>query len=143
MGSRKPLINNLSRVSKLRLVPSQHGLPLQGTGPTPQRQIGHELNVRAVVTGRVTRRGDSFVVGAELIDVGRDSQLWGDQYSQKLSDILGVQEQNSQNPSPATCGVELSGTEQQRLAKRNTEDAEAYQLYLRGRYFWNKRTAKG
>jgi eukaryotic-like serine/threonine-protein kinase len=140
-GITETLINNLSRVSKLRVVPRSTVFRYKGQSTTPEK-IGHELNVRSVVTGRVTRRGDSFIVGAELIDVGSDSQLWGDQYSQKLSDILGVQEQISK----AIAGhlrIELSGADQRQLEKRGTENAEAYQLYLRGRYFWNKRTNDG
>jgi eukaryotic-like serine/threonine-protein kinase len=140
-GITETLINNLSHVSKLRVVPRSTVFRYKGQSNAPEK-IARELNVRAVVTGRVTRRGDSFVVGAELIDVGKDSQLWGDQYSQKLSDILGVQEQISKAIADHL-RIELNGTDQQRLAKRDTDNAEAYQLYLRGRYFWNKRTAEG
>jgi len=140
-GITETLINNLSRVSKLRVVPRSTVFRYKGQANAPEK-IGRDLHVRAVVTGRVTRRGDSFVVGAELIDVGKDSQLWGDQYSQKLSDILGIQEQISKAIADHL-RIELTGTEQQQLAKRGTENAEAYQLYLRGRYFWNKRTDDG
>jgi serine/threonine protein kinase/TolB-like protein len=140
-GITESLINSLSHVSKLRVVPRSTVFRYKGQNNAPEK-IGQELKVRAVVTGRVSRRGDSFVVGAELIDVGRDSQLWGDQYSQKLTDIMGIQEQISKSIT-GHLKIELSGTEQQRLAKRDTEDAEAYQLYLRGRYFWNKRTKEG
>jgi serine/threonine protein kinase/tetratricopeptide (TPR) repeat protein len=137
-GITETLINNLSRVSKLRVVPRSTVFRYKGQSNAPEK-IARELNVRAVVTGRVTRRGDSFVVGAELIDVARDSQLWGDQYSQKLSDILGIQEQISREITDHL-KVQLSGAEQQQLTKRDTQNPEAYQLYLRGRYFWNKRT---
>ena len=140
-GITESLINSLSRVSKLRVVPRNTVFRYKGQTNAPEK-IGRDLNVRAVVTGRVVRRGDSFVIGAELIDVSKDSQLWGDQYSQKLSDILGLQEQISK----AIAGhlrLELSGTEQQQLVKHDTQNAEAYQLYLKGRYFWNKRTTDG
>ena len=113
----------------------------KGSSSTPEK-IGQELKVRAVVTGRVTRRGDSVVVGAELIDVGKESQMWGDQYSKKLADILPVQDEISKAITE-NLRVQLSGQEQQQLTKRYTENAEAYQLYLRGRYFWNKRTPEG
>ena len=137
-GITESLINSLSHVSRLRVVPRNTVFRYKGQANASEK-IGRELNVRAVVTGRVTRRGDSFVVGAELIDVSKDSQLWGDQYSQKLSDILGIQEQISKAIAD-NLRIELSGAEQQRFAKRDTQDAEAYQLYLRGRYYWNKRT---
>ena len=140
-GITESLINSLSRVSKLRVVPRNTVFRYKGQPNAPEK-IGHELNVRAVVTGRVTRRGDSFVIGAELIDVGKDSQLWGDQYSEKLSDILGMQDQISKAIANHL-RVELSGAEQQQLVKRDTQNPEAYQLYLRGRYFWNKRTSEG
>ena len=139
-GITETLINNLSRVSKLRVVPRSTVFRYKGQANAPEK-IGRDLKVRAVVTGRVTRRGDSFVVGAELIDVDRDSQLWGDQYSQKLSDILGIQEQISQAIADHL-KIELTGAEQQKLAKRDTQNVVAYQLYLRGRYYWNRRIAE-
>jgi serine/threonine protein kinase/tetratricopeptide (TPR) repeat protein len=139
-GITESLINSLSHISKLRVVPRNTVFRYKGQAIAPEK-IGRDLNVRTVVTGRVARRGDSFVVGAELIDVGKDSQLWGDQYSQELSDILGIQQQISKAIAD-NLRIELSGTEQQQLAKRDTESAEAYQLYLRGRYSWNKRTAE-
>jgi len=140
-GITESLINSLSHVSRLRVVPRNTVFRYKGQANAPEK-IGRELNVRAVVTGRVARRGDSFVVGAELIDVGKNSQLWGDQYSQKLTDILGIQEQISKAIADHL-RIELTGAEQQRFAKRDTQDAEAYQLYLRGRYYWNKRTNDG
>ena len=140
-GITESLINSLSHVSRLRVVPRNTVFRYKGQANVPEK-IGHELNVRAVVTGRVTRRGDSFVVGAELIDVSKDSQLWGDQYSERLSDILGMQDQISKAIADHL-RIELSGVEQQKLVKRDTQSPEAYQLYLRGRYFWNKRTGEG
>ena len=137
-GITESLINTLSHVSKLRVVPRSTVFRYKGQNSPPEK-IGRELNVRGVVTGRVTRRGDTFVIGAELIDVSRESQLWGDQYSEKLAAILGMQEEISKAISD-NLRIQLSGKEQERLAKRDTENGEAYQLYLRGRYYWNKRT---
>jgi len=140
-GITESLINTLSHVSKLRVVPRSTVFRYKGQNIPPEK-IGRELNVRGVVTGRVTRRGDTFVIGAELIDVSRESQLWGDQYSEKLAAILGMQEEISKAISD-NLRIQLSGQEQERLAKRDTENGEAYQLYLRGRYYWNKRTNEG
>ncbi len=137
-GITESLINTLSHVSKLRVVPRSTVFRYKGQNSPPEK-IGRELNVRGVVTGRVTRRGDTFVIGAELIDVSRESQLWGDQYSEKLAAILGMQEEISKAISD-NLRIQLSGQEQEQLAKRDTENGEAYQLYLRGRYYWNKRT---
>lgn len=140
-GITESLINSLSHLSKLRVVPRSTVFRYKGSSSTPEK-IGQELKVRAVVTGRVTRRGDSFVVGAELIDVGKESQLWGDQYTKKLADILALQDEISKAITE-NLRIQLTGKEQQQLTKRSTESAEAYQLYLRGRYYWNKRTPEG
>ena len=140
-GITESLINSLSHLSKLRVVPRSTVFRYKGSSITPEK-IGQELKVRAVVTGRVTRRGDSVVVGAELIDVGKESQMWGEQYSKKLTELLPVQDEISKAITE-NLKVQLSGQEQQQLTKRYTENAEAYQLYLRGRYFWNKRTPEG
>jgi serine/threonine protein kinase/tetratricopeptide (TPR) repeat protein len=140
-GITESVINSLSRVSKLRVVPRSTVFRYKGKQNAPE-QIGQELNVRGVVTGRVTRRGDAFLVSAELTDVGRDSQLWGESYSKKLADIQGIQEEISTSIAE-NLRIELSGKEQRQIAKKDTQNPEAYQLYLRGRYYWNQRTDEG
>jgi TolB-like protein len=140
-GITESVINSLSHVSKLRVVPRSTVFRYKGKQSAPE-QIGQELNVRGVVTGRVARRGDAFLVSAELMDVGRDSQLWGDSYSKKLADIQGIQEEISRSIAE-NLRIELSGKEQQQIAKKDTQNPEAYQLYLRGRYYWNQRTSDG
>jgi eukaryotic-like serine/threonine-protein kinase len=140
-GITESLINSLSHVSKLRVVPRSTVFRYKGRENTPEK-IGQELNVRAVVTGRVTRRGDAFLVSAELTDIGRDSQVWGDQYSKKLADIQGIQEDISKAIA-SNLRIELNGKEREQIAKRDTENPEAYQLYLEGRYYWNQRTNEG
>jgi len=138
-GITESLINSLSRLSQLRVVPRSTVFRYKGQDNTPEK-AARDLNVSAVVTGSVQRRGDVFVVDAELIDVGRQSQLWGDQYSRKLADILAVQEDISKSIAEHL-RIELTGVGEQQLAKHDTENPEAYQLYLRGRYYWNKRTS--
>ena len=140
-GITESVINSLSRVSKLRVVPRSTVFRYKGKQSAPE-QIGEELNVRGVVTGRVARRGDAFLVSAELTDVRRDSQLWGESYSKKLADIQGIQEEISKSIAE-NLRVELSGKEQQQIAKKDTQNPEAYQLYLRGRYYWNQRNPEG
>jgi serine/threonine protein kinase/Tfp pilus assembly protein PilF len=137
-GITESLINSLSRLSQLRVVPRSTVFRYKGQDGASDK-IAHDLNVGAVVTGRVSRRGDSFVVDAELIDVARQSQLWGEQYSRKLSDVLAIQ-QDISKAIAEHLRVELTGAGQQQLAKHDTENSEAYQLYLQGRYYWNKRT---
>ena len=140
-GITESVINSLSHVSQLRVVPRSMVFRYKGKESTPEK-IGQELNVRAVVTGRVTRRGDAFLVSAELMDVTRESQVWGEQYSKKLADIQGIQEEISKAIA-ANLRIELNGKEERQIAKRDTEDPEAYRLYLQGRYYWNKRTDEG
>ena len=140
-GITESVINSLSHVSQLRVVPRSTVFRYKGKESTPEK-IGQELNVRAVVTGRVTRRGDAFLVSAELMDVARESQVWGDQYSKKLADIQGIQEDISRAIA-TNLRIELNGKEQRAIAKRDTENPEAYRLYLQGRYYWNQRSDEG
>ncbi len=140
-GITESVINSLSHVSQLRVVPRSTVFRYKGKDSTPEK-IGQELNVRAVVTGRVTRRGDAFLVSAELMDVNRQSQVWGDQYSKKLADIQGIQEDISKAIA-TNLRIELNGKEKQEITKRDTENPEAYRLYLQGRYYWNQRTDEG
>ena len=140
-GITESVINSLSHVSQLRVVPRSTVFRYKGKENTPEK-IGQELNVRAVVTGRVTRRGDAFLVSAELMDVARESQVWGDQYSKKLADIQGIQEDISKAIA-TNLRIELNRKEEREIAKRDTENPEAYRLYLQGRYYWNQRTDEG
>ncbi len=92
--------------------------------------------------GRVVQRGKRLTIKAELVKVSDGIQLWGAQYNRELADILTVQEEISKEISEKL-RLKLTGQEQNRLKKRYTENTEAYQLYLRGRYHWNKRTIEG
>jgi tetratricopeptide (TPR) repeat protein len=113
----------------------------KGREVDPQ-QIGAELGVHAVLTGRVLQLSDSLVIGAELVKVSDGSQLWGQHFNRKPGDIFAVQEEIS-NQISEKLQMQLSGEERERLAKRHTQNAEAYQLYLKGRYHWNKRVEQG
>src|SRR5262249_61873034 len=103
-------------------------------------KIGRELGVRAVLTGRVTQRGDTLSVQTDLIDVERVAQIWGENYDRKLADLLAIKKDISREISEKL-RLQLSGEQQQQLAKREASNAEAYQSYLMGRYYWNRRTA--
>jgi TolB-like protein/Tfp pilus assembly protein PilF/predicted Ser/Thr protein kinase len=140
-GIAENLINSLSQVSKLRVVPRTTAFHYKGQKLEPEK-IGKELNVRAIVTGRVTQRGDSVVVRAELTDIVRQSQLWGDQYTQKMADVLAVQEKISRAITD-NLKLQLTRGDQQRLSKRATANPEAYELYLKGRYYSDKFTDEG
>ena len=139
-GISEGIINSLSQLPNLRVMARSTVFRYKGKETDPQK-VGHELGVRAVLTGRLLERGDTLVVQSELVDVSKGSQLWGEQYNRKLADTFAVQEDISRAISDKL-RLRLSGEEKARLAKRSTANPEAYQLYLKGRYEWNKRTAE-
>jgi serine/threonine protein kinase/tetratricopeptide (TPR) repeat protein len=140
-GITDTLINSLSQVRKLRVVPRSLAFRYKGQEVEPQR-AGSELNARAVLTGRVMQRGDTLLVGAELMDVAKLSQLWGAQYNRKMADIFALQEEIAREITEKL-RLQLTGEEKKRLTKRATGNKEAYQLYLNGRYWLEKRTPEG
>lgn len=137
-GITESIINALTQLPKLRVVPRSTVFRYKSVSTDPQ-EIGRELGVRAVLTGRVLHFGERLVVNAELIDVVNESQLWGEQYNRKPADIFEVQEEISHEISKKLL-LKLSGDERKRLTKRHTHDTEAYRHYLKGRFYWNKRT---
>jgi tetratricopeptide (TPR) repeat protein len=104
--------------------------------------IGRELNVRAVLTGRMVQSGGSLRIGTELVDVATGSQLWGAQYDRKPGDIFAVQDEISSEIS-GKLRLQLNRAEKKRLTRHPTENAEAYRLYLKGRHYWNRWTEEG
>ena len=142
-GITESIINSLSRLPKLRVMARSTVFRYKGQLMDPQK-VGAELNVRAVLTGRLVQRGDLLSIGTELVDVANGWRLWGEQYNRKLADVVTVQEEIAQEICERL-RLSLSGDEKRRLHKRTTSapDAQAFQDYLRGRYYWNKRTADG
>jgi eukaryotic-like serine/threonine-protein kinase len=140
-GITESIINTLSQVRGLRVVPRTSVFRFKGKESDPEK-IGHELNVAAVLSGRLTQRGNSLIVQTEFIDVRKDAQLWGEQYNRPLADIVALQQEIAQQISDKL-RLQISSAEQQQIAKLPTRDAEAYELYLKGRYEWNKRTPEG
>ncbi|HXU38184.1 MAG TPA: protein kinase [Blastocatellia bacterium] len=141
-GVTEGLINNLSRLPKLRVMARStvfryHGREL----PDPQ-QVGEELGVRAVLLGRLLRRDDALIIKLELVDTNDGSHLWGEQYVRQTSDILTLEQEISTEISEQL-RFKLTTAQRRSLAKRSTENSEAYQLYLKGRYHWNRRTEEG
>ena len=134
-GITESLINSFSQLPQLRVLPTTTVFAYKGKDPL---QAGRELGVRTVLTGRVLQQNDSLVVQAELTDVKRGSQMWGKRFHEKFSDAFAVQEGIAREISQAL-RLKLTGEEEKRLARRYTENAEAYDLYLKGRYYWNKR----
>ncbi len=140
-GITESLINSLAQIPNLAVMSRNAVFRYKGK-VTDAQEIGRALKVEAVLTGRVAQRGDGLSVSAELIDVRNNRQLWGDQFNRKLNDILAIQEEISTEIS-AKLQLRLTGDEKQRMAKRYTQNADAYQLYLKGRYRWNKKTPDG
>jgi serine/threonine protein kinase/Tfp pilus assembly protein PilF len=140
-GISESLINALSQLPRLRVMARTTVFRYKGREADPQ-QVGRELGVQAILTGKVLQRGDTLIVQAELVNVSDGTQLWGEKYSQKLSDIFVIQEAIARQISEKL-RVRLTGEEQQRATKRETESVAAYQFYLRGRFEWNKFTPDG
>ena len=133
-GLTESIINGLTRLPNLKVSPRSSVFRYKGKETDPLK-AGKELGVRAVLTGRLQQRGDELVVSAELIDVRDNQQLWGEHYQRKISDLLAVQGDLARDIS-ATLRPTLSGDDQGKFKKRYTDNVEAYQLYLKGRYFW-------
>jgi serine/threonine protein kinase/TolB-like protein/Flp pilus assembly protein TadD len=131
-GISDAVINSLSRLPKLRVISLNAVLRYKGKQIEPQA-VGRELNVRAVLIGRMTQRGDSLAISAELVDVSDNRRLWGEQYSRKLSDILAVQDEIAREIAERL-RLRLSNEDKKHLAKHYTEDTEAYRLYILGTY---------
>ncbi len=140
-GLTETLINNLSQLGGLRVMARTTVFRYKGNVMDPVK-VGHDLNVRAVLTGKILQKGDRLVIQADLVDVTSGAQLWGEQYNRKLADIFALQEDIALRISE-NLKVKLSGDEKHQLTKRHTADFEAYQLYLKGRYYWNKVTEEG
>ena len=140
-GVTESIIYYLSRLPNLRVMSRSTVFRYKGITVDP-RGVGRELNVEAVVTGRISQRGDSLVIGAELVDVADGWQLWGAHYSRPLSHIFAMQEEVAAEIANGM-RLKLTGEDRKRLSRRYTENVSAYQAYLRGRYNWNKRTWQG
>ncbi len=140
-GITETLIGQLSQIPRLKVMARSTVFRYKGSNIDPQK-VGHDLNVRAVLTGRVLQRGETLTISIELMDVRDGSQLWGKQYNRKLADTLAVQEDIAREVADKL-RLRLAGVEEKRLTAHATENAEAYQLYLKGRYYWNKRTPDG
>ena len=140
-GITESLINALSRIPKLRVMARSTVFRYKGREVDPQR-VGHDLNVRAVMIGRMQRIQDHFAIGAELVDVVDGSLLWGEQYTQKPSDILSLQNEISSDILKQL-KLKLTSSDRRRLTRPHTRNAEAYELYLKGRYHWGKWTESG
>jgi serine/threonine protein kinase/Tfp pilus assembly protein PilF len=140
-GITESLINSLSQLPHLKVMSRDSAFRYKGKD-TDAETVGRELGVRAVLKGRVTQRGDNLAISAELIDATDSSHIWGQQYSRKPADIFALQEKITKEITKAL-RLRLTDQEENRLAKSYTANPVAYRDYLKGRYWWNKRTEDG
>jgi TolB-like protein/Tfp pilus assembly protein PilF len=140
-GITETIINSLSRVRRLRVVPRTTVFRYRDRAADPI-QAGRELQARTVLTGRVTERGDDLIVDAELVDTAHESQLWGEKFKRRLSGVLEIPEEIASEVSKRL-RLRLSDEEKQGLALRPTENREAYHLFLKAMYHANKWTPEG
>jgi TolB-like protein/Flp pilus assembly protein TadD/predicted Ser/Thr protein kinase len=140
-GITESLINSLSRLPKLEVKSRDSAFHYKGKDPDAET-VGRELGVRAVFKGRVTQVGDNLAISAELIDARNNDHIWGEQYSRKASDIFALQGDIAKEITTAL-RMRLTGEDEKRMAKTYTANPDAYQDYLKGRYWWNKRNEDG
>jgi serine/threonine protein kinase/Tfp pilus assembly protein PilF len=140
-GITESLIANLSQVRSLRVTARSTVFRYKGKEIDPQK-VGQDLHVGAVLSGRLLQRDGTLVVRTELMDVTNGTQLWGGQYNRKVADVFALQDELSKEISERL-RLRLTDDEKQRLTKRYTDNAEAYQLYLKGLFYWNKRSPDG
>lgn len=134
-GVTESLINSLSQLPHITVIARSSVFRYKNQTPDLQ-QVARQLNVQAVLTGRVLVQGDTLGVSVELTDTQNNTQLWGQHYTRKASDIFAVQDEIARQVTE-TLRVRLSGVQQEQVTKRYTENAEAYRLYLQGRYYMN------
>ncbi len=139
-GIPESLILSLSRLSELRVM-AWSTVARFRSREGDELEIGRDLGVRAIFAGRMYQFGDDLVIKTELVDVNDGSQIWGAQYRRKLDDMFNIEQELSREICERL-RLRLNESERERLAKRYTENAAAYQAYLKGRYHWNLRTAK-
>ena len=137
-GLTESLIASLAHVPDLK-VKSRNSVFRYKNKDVDIQQVGKELTVDALLTGRVVQHGDTVQVSADLTNVKDNTEIWGEHYERKVSDILGLQQQIASDIAGKLRST-LSGDQKQQVSKQGTQNPEAYQLYVKGRYYWNKRT---
>jgi serine/threonine protein kinase/tetratricopeptide (TPR) repeat protein len=140
-GVTESINNSLTRLPDLKVTP--HSVAFRYKGKSADvRKVGDTLGVQSVLTGSVWLRGDNLTIGVELDDVSNGQQLWGEQYNRKVADLLAVQTDIAREVSQRLRS-QLSAADQRKLTKGSTDNPEAYQLYLKGKYYTNKFTKDG
>src|SRR5437588_1556049 len=139
-GLTEGIINSLTQLPRLKVIARSSVFRYKGKETDPF-MAGKELGVRAILTGRIVQRGDNITISTELVDVRDNKQLWGEQYTEKVSDLMSLQ-RDIAGKIVGNLRLKISGEEHNRMMKHYTDNAEAYRLYLKGRFYWNKRNAE-
>ncbi len=140
-GMAEEIINALTHVEGLRVVARTSSFAFKGKHEDV-REIGRKLNVEAVLEGSVRKAGNRLRITAQLVKADDGYHLWSERYDRDMEDVFAIQDEISL-AIVEKLRIGLLGTQRRKLTKRHTEDIDAYNLYLKGRYFWNKRTEKG
>lgn len=140
-GITESLINIMSQLPQLRVIARTTMFRYKHHTFEPQ-DIAQELKVRGLLMGRVIKRGESLNIKMELMDLVEDAQIWGEQYNRSTTDIFALQEELAKQVAKKL-RLKLTHREKQSLKRRYTDNNEAYQLYLKGRFYWNRRTEEG
>ncbi|HET9917769.1 MAG TPA: protein kinase [Candidatus Binatia bacterium] len=139
-GMTETLINSLSQLPNLSVKARSSVFRYKGR-EVDAKVIATELNVQAILTGRVVQRGDQVMLNLELIDAQTETTLWGNKYERKSSDLVNLQSEIARDVS-SKLKAKLSGAEAAKVERTYTANTEAYQLYLKGKFYWNKRTGE-
>jgi TolB-like protein len=140
-GLTESLINSVSQSSNLKVIARSSVFRYKGKTMDP-RTVGRELSARAILTGRITERGEDLSISTELVDTRDERHLWGEHYNVKVTDLLAVQEKISKEIS-ANLRSRLENKEETARPKQYTKNAEAFQLYLKGRFYSDQATLAG
>src|SRR5207248_2409520 len=138
-GITESLIGSLAHVPELK-VKSRNSVFRYKGKDVDVSKVGNELGVSALVSGRLVPRGDSVEVSAELTDVRDNTEIWGQHYSGRITEIISLQQQIAGDIAEKLRS-KLSTSERQKVTKQGTQNPEAYELYLKGLYYWNKQTS--
>jgi len=139
-GMTETLIRSLSQLPNVNVKARSSVFRYKGKA-TDAKTVGKELNVQAILNGRVVQRGDQLTLSLELIDARTENVIWTDRYDRRSSDLVSLQNEIARDVS-SKLKAKLSGTDKEKLEKNYTTNAEAYRLYLQGRFYWNKREEK-
>ncbi len=138
-GIAETLINNFTKIPDLKVTARSTAFRFRGREGEPQA-VGRELGVGSMLTGKLLQRGDSLSIQVDLVNTTDGAQIWGNRYEGKATDIVTIQQKIATDVS-SHLKLKLTGAQAQQIAKTYTQNPEAYQHYLRGRFHWNKRTA--